>query len=80
MRRRSVALGFPYMIAEMERDRPACYASVAPRVFGEDTPHDRYRWLMSIALQTSLRAAVGCTRALSQDDFTADLAAVTCQR
>jgi len=68
---------FEWMIAEMERDRPAYYASVAPRVFGDEIPEERYRWVMSIALQTSLRAAVGCTRAQSRDDFTNDLAAVT---
>jgi non-heme chloroperoxidase len=66
-----------HAIAEMERDRPGYYATMAPALLGHATQDERHRWLMHIALRTSLPAALGCTRAQASDDFAVDLAAVS---
>ena len=50
---------------------------MAPAILGHAEQDETYRWLMNIALSTSLAAALGCTHAQASEDFDADLASVS---
>jgi len=61
----------------MKHDRPAYYASIAPGFFGEQASRETSDWIISMALETSLRAHLECNRSLATEDFTADLPNMT---
>ena len=61
----------------MKRDRAAYYASIAPGFFGGHAMRETSDWIVSMGLQTSLRAHLECNRSLATEDFTADLPSMT---
>jgi pimeloyl-ACP methyl ester carboxylesterase len=48
-----------------------------PGLLGADAPFGLVDWAMSIGLQASLQAPIGCMRALSATDFRPEMGAVT---
>ena len=68
---------FTHAIAGMTTDRPRYYASMAPAFFDQDASPEMVQWVLAIGLQTSLLAAIGCTRAQFETDFTDELGAFT---
>jgi non-heme chloroperoxidase len=61
----------------MKNDRAAYYASIAPGFFGGYGSSEMSDWIVSMALETSLRAHLECNRSQAAEDFTADLACMT---
>jgi non-heme chloroperoxidase len=61
----------------IKRDRPAYYAMAAAGFFGAHGSREMSDWIVSMALETSMRAHLECNRAQAIEDFTADLASVT---
>jgi non-heme chloroperoxidase len=58
-------------------DRAAYYASLAPGFFGAHGSREMSDWILSMALQTSMRAHLECNRSQAVEDFTADLASMS---
>ena len=68
---------FEQMEGGMKQDRPAYYAMAATGFFGEHASRETSNWIISMALNTSLRAHLECNRSQAIEDFTADLASMT---
>ena len=65
------------MVAALWSDRYGYLASGAPGLLGRNADPALIEWAMSIALQATPQAQIGCLRAFSETDFRPDLSAVT---
>jgi pimeloyl-ACP methyl ester carboxylesterase len=68
---------YDQMVAALQTDRHGYLAAGAPGLLGRDAEPNLIDWTMSIALQASPQAQIGCLRALTETDFRRDLASVT---
>lgn len=65
------------MVAALWSNRYGYLASGAPGLLGRNAGPELIEWAMSIALQATPQAQIGCLRAFAETDFRPDLAAVT---
>jgi pimeloyl-ACP methyl ester carboxylesterase len=65
------------IVAALWSNRYGYLASGAPGLLGRNAEPELVEWAMSIALQATPQAQIGCLRAFSETDFRPDLAAVT---
>ncbi|WP_428674878.1 alpha/beta fold hydrolase [Reyranella sp.] len=64
------------IVAALWSNRYGYLASGAPGLLGRNAEPELVEWAMSIALQATPQAQIGCLRAFSETDFRPDLAAV----
>ncbi|HEY9641248.1 MAG TPA: alpha/beta hydrolase [Coleofasciculaceae cyanobacterium] len=73
---------FEQTIAYLQQDRPHYFTAMAPGFFGDGLSNgsvspEIVQWLVNLALQASLWAAIQMTQAQAETDFRGDMAAFT---
>ena len=68
---------FDQQRASMQKDFPKHVAGLTPAFFPPDTSAEMTRWVVSLSLQCSLKAAMDCMHAFSETDFRAEMRTIT---
>lgn len=68
---------FDQQRAALCKDYPKYLTDIAPTFFPSDTSPETAQWVIRLALQCSLKAAIGCMSAFSETDFRSEMRKIT---